>query len=41
MKEREFPDGLVVKDLVLSLLGFQLDSWPRNFLMLQVWLINE
>ena len=39
----EFPDGLVVKDLELSLLwlgsllwhGF--NPWPRNFYMLWVW----
>ena len=37
MKNREFPDGLVVEDLVLSLLWIgpllwhKFDSWPGNF----------
>ena len=32
----EFPGGLVVKDLALSLLWLGFDAWPRNFHMLQV-----
>ena len=39
----EFPDGLAVKDSVLSLLWLGLllclrfDSWPRNFCMPWAW----
>ena len=29
----EFPSGLVVKDLVLSLLWLLFDPWPWNFCM--------
>ena len=32
---REFPGGLAVKDLALSLLRYRLDSWPWNFYMPQ------
>ena len=32
---QEFPGGLVVKDLALSLLWLRFDPWPRNFCMLQ------
>ena len=32
-KERkEFPSGLTVKDLILSLLWLRFSPWPRNFL---------
>ena len=34
---REFPGGLVVKDLVLSLLWLGFDPWCRNFCMLWAW----
>ena len=34
---QEFPSGLAVKDLALSLLWHGLDPWPRNFHMQQVW----
>ena len=43
-KEHEkevFPGGLVVRDLVLSLLQLRFDPWPGNFQMLQVWLKKE
>ena len=30
-----------VKDLVLSLLWFRFDPWPRNFCTLQAWLKNK
>ena len=33
----EFPGGLVVKYLALSLLWFGFDLWLRNFHMLWVW----
>ena len=33
----EFPGGLVVKGLVLSLLWPRFNPWPRNFCMLRVW----
>lgn len=29
----EFPGGLAVTDLLWSLLGRELDPWPRNFLL--------
>ena len=34
---REFPGGLEVKDLVLSLLWRAFDPWPGNTGMLWVW----
>ena len=33
----EFPGGLVVKDLALSLLWRGFDPWPGNFLMPWGW----
>ena len=30
---REFPCGLVVRDLALSLLWLRFNPWPRNFCM--------
>jgi len=33
----EFPGGVAVKDLELSLLWFGLDPWLGNFCMLWVW----
>ena len=33
----EFPGGLVVKDLVLSLLWFRSSPWPGNLHMPQAW----
>ena len=33
----EFPGGLAVRDLELSLLWCGFDPWPRNFHMLQMW----
>ena len=35
--EFEFPGGLVVKDLALSLLCPGFKPWPRNFCMPWVW----
>ena len=32
---QEFPGGLMVKDLVLSLLGRRFHPWPGNFCMAQ------
>ena len=32
-----FPDGLVVKDMVLSLLWLRFDPWPENFHMKWAW----
>ena len=34
-RQVEFLGGLVVKDLVLSLLWHRFDLWPRNFCILQ------
>ena len=33
----EFPGGLTVKDLVLSLLWLRFDLWPGNFCMPWMW----
>ena len=33
---QKFPDGLALKDPVLSLLWLRFDACPRNFCMLQV-----
>ena len=33
-KKKKFPGGLVVKDLMLSLLWHRFDSWPQNVCML-------
>ena len=33
--KREFPGGLAVKDLALSLPWLGFDPWPENFRMLQ------
>ena len=33
----EFPGGLVVKDMGLSLLSHGFDAWPRNFCMPWAW----
>ena len=33
----EFPSGLLVKDLVLSLLWHTFDPWPGSFHMPQMW----
>ena len=35
-RNREFPGGLVVKNLALSLLWLRFDPWPRDFRKLQV-----
>lgn len=35
--KRDFPDGLVVKDSLLSLLWLELDPWSRNFCMPLGW----
>ena len=32
----EFPSGLVVEDLALSLLRLRFDPWPTNFHVLRV-----
>ena len=37
----EFPGGLAVKDLVLSLLCLGFTPWPENFCMLRVWPGNK
>ena len=34
LENREFPSGLVVEDLVLSLLQLGFNPWPGNFYML-------
>ena len=31
----EFPGGLVIKDLMFSLLRFKFSSWPKNFCKLE------
>ena len=36
MGVKEFPGGLLVKDLALSLLGHTFNLWPGNFHMRQV-----
>ena len=33
----EFPGGLAIKDLVLSLLWLRFDPWPGNFHMPWAW----
>ena len=33
----EFPGGIAVKHLVLSLLWFRFDPWPGNFHMPEAW----
>ena len=35
--DREFPGGLAVKDLALSLMRLRFDPWSRNFHMSQAW----
>lgn len=37
----EFPGGLTVKDLSLSLLWLELDPWPGHFLLPQAWAKKE
>ena len=37
MGVKEFPGGLLVKDLALSLLWRRFNPWPRNFCMPLAW----
>ena len=39
--DQEFPGGLTVRELALSLLWHRFDSWPGNFHTLQVCLKNK
>ena len=36
-EKKEFPGGLAVKNLALSLLWCGSDLWPENFCMQQAW----
>ena len=40
-KKQVFPGGLQVKNLVLSLLWFGFDPWPKNFHMPWAWPKNK